>query len=291
MRYCCACRRPSSKGVSCAFKIWKFDAAVAVGNFFFWRAFVTVFEGDFVHWLRGAWIQGDEGWQGIFFAAEGLSPDLSAFGRLPLLQQIRDFAGLELGGGFGDGCCVICCGAADADYGTLVYLIIAVFDCASVIPHNAVDVTTAAADGAGVVAVCNAADVIPHNAADISVAADLAGIVAVFDGAVISPHNTADISVAADAAGTGEDAACDVATVVVADDAADIPVAADAAGDGEVLHGAFVVTAGAEIAKEALIIGIAAGVFYVEAADFEVLAVKGAGVFVAAVADWGPVAC
>ena len=28
----------------------------------------------------------------------------------------------------------------------------------------------------------------------------------------------------------------------------------------------------------------------IEAADFEVLAVKGAGVFVAAVADWGPVA-
>ena len=119
-------------------------------------------------------------------------------------------------------------------------------------------------------------------------AADCDGVVAVFDGAVISPHDAADIPVAADTAGTGEGTACDGATVVVADDAADIPVAAHIAGDAEVLHGAFVVTAGAEIAKEALIIGIAAGVFYVEAADFEVLAVKGAGVWFAVGADWGP---
>ena len=60
-------------------------------------------------------------------------------------------------------------------------------------------------------------------------------------------------------------------------------VAFDAAGDGEVLHYA----APADIAKEALIIGSA--VVDSEAADFEVLAVKGAGVGVfLAVADRSP---
>ena len=89
---------------------------------------------------------------------------------------------------------------------------------------------------------------------------------------------------AADAAAKG--AVCDGAKGVVADDAADMVAAADtdAARDAEVLHFA----AAADIAKEALIIGIAAGVFYVEAADGVPVAVEGASVLPAAVADWGP---
>ena len=59
-----------------------------------------------------------------------------------------------------------------------------------------------------------------------------------------------------------------------------MPVAADCAIDGEVLHGA------ADIAKEALIIGGA--VVDIEAADGLAVAVKGAAVWAAVAADWGP---
>ena len=83
---------------------------------------------------------------------------------------------------------------------------------------------------------------------------------------------------AADAAAKG--AVCDGAEVLPRN-AADKHSAADCAGDGEVFHGA----ASVDIAKEALIIG---GGVDIEAADGVAVAVEGAGVFVAAVADWGP---
>ena len=54
------------------------------------------------------------------------------------------------------------------------------------------------------------------------------------------------------------------------------------------MHGAGVVTVGAEIAKKTLIIGGA--VVDIKAADGVASAVKGAGVFLADAADWGPFA-
>ena len=83
--------------------------------------------------------------------------------------------------------------------------------------------------------------VLPHNAADAIVAADAAGVIAVFDDAVV---------------------------VVIPHNAADVVIAFDAAGNAEVLHFA----AAADIAEEALIIGVA--VVDSEAADGVALPLK-----------------
>ena len=222
-----------------------------------------------------------------------------------------------------DGGCA-CCAAAVANAGNFWILLQEIAACdaaagaaAAVQPHNAADIIAGAAIGAadlaGVVAVCNAAAVKPHNAADVVIAADAAGVVAVFHGAAaVKPHNAAD-RVAAAAIGTADAAgvvavfdagagvviphnaadiviAADVAGVVAVFDgavvpphnAADIHSAADCAGDAEVLHFA----AAADIAKEALIIGVAVDI---EAADGVASAVEGAGVGGGfAVTDWGP---
>ena len=153
-----------------------------------------------------------------------------------------------------DGGCA-CCAAvvANATRSCVLQEIAACDTAALVIPHNAADKTVAAGNAAGVVAVFDAAAVIPHNAADSTDAADAAGVGAVYDVAVVLPCN-----------------------------AADIQEAADCAGDGEIFHGA----ASADIAKEALIIGTAAG--DIEAADGLAVAVEGAAVLLAAGADWDP---
>ena len=209
-----------------------------------------------------------------------------------------------------DGAAVIPHNAADILATTDRAGVVGVCDDATVVPpHNTADRTAAAVDAAGVVAVCNDAAVPPHNAADAIGAADIAGVVAVCNVgiAAVTPHNAADINAAAlDAAGVGAvydaaavqphnaadvviaaDAACKVAifdaTAVIPHNTADVVIAADAAGNAEVLHGAFTV----DKAKEALIIGIAAGVFYVEAADGVAVAVKVAAVSAVA-ADWVP---
>ena len=232
---------------------WQGDVVVRVGVVIIvsvvgFSKRIAVVKGDLVDFLFVGWVQG---WQGSCFAQFALAPDQRDwFSRsccfLPVLQQIRDFAGVEGGVVFFSGGAGAAANALQIFVHVSCLQEIAVCDAAAVLSYNAT-AGGAVANGTGVVAVFDGAAVIPHNAADATIAAgdsDAAGVVAVFDGAtVVPPHNAAGISAIADVADVV--AVCNAAAVPP-HNAADVVVsagdgAADVADVVAVFHGAAVI--------------------------------------------------
>lgn len=132
---------PVAKGVAFfrRFGCRQINGHAAVGVFGV-MLFAVVHKRNLIH-LRCVGVKSTQLWVVVFwFVHQILAPGFA--------EQIRDFTGVELVGGFGDSSCVIFCGVADTENCWVVLLVIAV---------------------------CNAgADVIPHNAAGISAIADAA---------------------------------------------------------------------------------------------------------------------